>query len=179
MVANGVLYLADGSAHLTAYSVPTTKLSVKINFQPAGSAIPGGYLADTGAVFADRGNGFSYGWNADNAAQTRDRNAANSPDQRYDTLVHLQKPANPDARWELALPSGTYTVRMVSGDPSNIDSVYRLNAEAILALSGTPTSSTLWFDQTVSVAVTDGRLTISNATGSQNNKIDFIEVTQQ
>ena len=180
VVANGVLYISDGSAHLTAYSVPTTaKVAVKINFQPSGAPIPSGYLADTGAVFANRGNGWSYGWNVDNSAQTRDRNASNSADQRYDTLIHLQKPVNPNATWELAVPAGTYTVRTVSGDPSNIDSVYRLNAEATLALSGTPTSSTHWFDQTVSVSVTDGRLTISNASGSQNNKLDFIEVAQQ
>jgi outer membrane protein assembly factor BamB len=180
MVANGVLYVTDGSSHLTAYSAPTVaKFSVKINFQPAGAPVPSGYFADAGAVFADRGNGFSYGWDVDNSAQTRDRNATNSPDQRYDTLIHLQKPENPNARWDLAVPSGTYTVRTVSGDPGNIDSVYRLNAEATLALNGTPTASSLWFDQTITVAVTDGRLTISNASGSQNNKIDFIEVTQQ
>jgi hypothetical protein len=180
IVANGVLYLTDGSSHLTAYSVPTTtKVSVKINFEPAGSPVPSGYLADTGAVFGDRGNGFSYGWNVDNSAQTRDRNASNSPDQRYDTLIHLQKPENPNASWELALPSGTYSVRIVSGDPSNFDSVYKLNAETTLALSGTPSASTLWFDQTVTVPVTDGRLSITNASGSSNDKMDFIEVTQQ
>lgn len=180
IVANGVLYIEDGAAHLTAYALPTTtKFSAKINFQPAASPVPSGYLADTGAVFADRGNGYSYGWDVDNSAQTRDRNAANSPDQRYDTFVHMQKPENPTARWELAVPSGTYSVRLVSGDPGYFDSVYRLNAETTLALSGTPSASGLWIDSTASVAVSDGRLTISSASGSQNNKIDFIEVTQQ
>ena len=154
-------------------------MAVKINFQPAGAPIPSGYLADTGAVFADRGNGYSYGWNLDNSAQTRDRNATNSPDQRYDTFTHLQKPANPNASWELLAPNGTYTVRLVSGDPGFTDSIFKLNVESTLALSGTPTSSTLWFDNTVSVPVSDGRLTVSNASGAQNNKIDFIEVTQQ
>lgn len=37
---------------------------VKINFQPASAATPAGTLADVGAPFADRGNGFSYGWGA-------------------------------------------------------------------------------------------------------------------
>ena len=41
VVANGVLYLTDGSSHLTAYSAPaTTKFSAKINFQPAGHPFP-------------------------------------------------------------------------------------------------------------------------------------------
>jgi hypothetical protein len=180
IVANGVVYILDGAAHLSAYAPPvSTKMAVKINFQPAGAPIPSGYLADTGAVFADRGNGYSYGWNLDNSAQTRDRNATNSPDQRYDTFTHLQKPANPNASWELLAPNGTYTVRLVSGDPGFTDSVFKLNVESTLALSGTPTASTLWFDNTVSVPISDGRLTVSNASGAQNNKIDFIEVTQQ
>ena len=73
-------------------------------------------------------------------AQTRDRNAANSPDQRYDTLTHLQKPENPDAVWELAVPNGTYSVRIVSGDAPNFDSVFRTTAEGVLVVSGTPTT---------------------------------------
>src|SRR5688500_9623666 len=72
--------------------------SANVNFQPAGAAVPAGYVADVGLPFGSRGNGLSYGWNADNSAHTRDRNAGNSPDQRYDTLTHLQKPQNPNAR---------------------------------------------------------------------------------
>lgn len=152
--------------------------ATRINFQLAGAPIPSGYLADTGAVFGNRGNGYSYGWNANNATTARDRNAANSPDQRYDTLLHLQKPENPNAVWELAVPNGTYRVRIVAGDPSHTDSVYRTSAEGVLAISGTPTVSQKWFDNTVTVTVTDGRLTITNASGAQNNKIAFVEVTQ-
>ena len=92
--------------------------------------MPAGYLADSGLTFANRGNGQSYGWTVVNSAQTRDRNAANSPDQRYDTLTHLQKAGNPDAVWELAVPNGSYSVRIVSGDPQNFDSVFRTTAKA-------------------------------------------------
>ena len=103
------------------------RLSALINFQPAGAAVPGGYLPDVGAVFGLRGsNGERYGWDGDNAAQTRHRGSSLSLDQRYDTLVHLQKPANPDAVWEIVVPNGTYTVHLVAGDPAHIDSVYRL-----------------------------------------------------
>jgi hypothetical protein len=89
----------------------------------------------------------------------------------------MQKPENPNARWEMAVPNGTYRVRVVSGDASYTDSVYRINVEGALAINGTPTSSTRWFDNTVTVTVTDGRLTISNASGAANNKICFVEVT--
>ena len=103
-----------------------------INFQPAAAPVPAGYLADGGLVYGTRGNGQSYGWTIDNTAQTRDRNASNSLDQRYDTLTHLQKPANPDAIWEIAVVNGTYRVRIVAGDASNFDSVFRTTAEGVL-----------------------------------------------
>jgi len=153
--------------------------SVNVNFQPAASPVPTGYLADGGAVFGARGNGQSYGWNANNAATARDRNAASSPDQRYDTLQHMQKPENPNGRWELQVPNGSYRVRVVAGDPSHFDSVFRISAEGVLAVSGTPTSANRFVDATVTVNVTDGRLTIANAAGASNNKLCFIEVSAQ
>ena len=166
------------SASQPAEVVPTERLfpSSAVNFQPAGVPIPPGYVADTGTVFGSRG-GLSFGWNTDNTAQTRDRNAANSPDQRYDTLTHLQKPQNPNASWELAVPNGTYRVRAVSGDPSNFDGTFRLNAEGVTVVNGTPTSAQRWIEGTVTVSVTDGRLTVSNGSGAVNNKLNFVEVT--
>ena len=77
-----------------------------------------GLSCPTAASFtATRGNGQTYGWNADNTAQARDRNSARSPDQAYDTLTHMQRPANPNAVWEIALPNGTYSVRLVAATP--------------------------------------------------------------
>jgi glucose/arabinose dehydrogenase len=151
--------------------------TAKINFQPASAAVPASYLADTGSVYDLRSTGERYGWTADNTAQTRDRDAANSPDQRYDTLTHLQKPANPNAVWEILVPNGTYTVRVVAGDPAFTDSVYRLNVEGVATVSGTPTSSTHWFEGTSTVTVTDGRLTVTNGSGASNNKICFLEIS--
>ncbi|HYG74530.1 MAG TPA: tandem-95 repeat protein [Planctomycetota bacterium] len=155
---------------------PTHMIALKINFQQAASSTPPDYLADSGNTFGDRGNGYSYGWNAANGTTSRDRNAANAPDQRYDTLQHMQKPENPNARWEIALPNGTYTVRAVCGDPSFFDSVYRLNVEGTLTVSGTPTSTVKWFEGTRTVLVTDGALTISNGDGAANNKLCFVEI---
>jgi hypothetical protein len=88
----------------------------------------------------------------------------------------MQKPENPNARWELQVPNGSYRVRVVSGDPSYIDSVFRIQVEGVLALSGTPTSTTHWIEGTVTVNVTDGRLTITNGSGASNDKICFVEV---
>ncbi len=158
----------------TTAASPAT--SIKVNFQPASAAIPAGYVADTGLVFASRGAGLTYGWDADNSAQTRDRNAANSPDQRYDTLTHLQKAGRPDAVWEIAVPNGTYSVRVVSGDASNFDSVFRTTVEGVLVVNGTPTSASRWVEGTAMVTVNDGRLTVRNGSGASNNKICFVEL---
>ena len=143
-----------------------------INFQPAAAAVPAGYEADSGAIFADRGNGLSYGW--DQAVlQTRDRNSGNAVDQRYDTLNHLQKSGN--RIWELALPNGIYAVRLVAGDPSYTDQVNSFDLE------GTPLNDPDGqdhFDEfDVIVEVTDGRLTLQPAGTASNAKVCFIEVT--
>lgn len=150
---------------------------VKINFQPAGSPVPAGYLADTGAVFGARGSGQSYGWNLNNASTARDRNSPASADQRYDTLQHMQLAVNPNAFWEIQIPNGSYLVTLVSGDPSHIDSKYKIQAENALILSGTPTSTKRWFTASSVVTVVDGRLTLRNATGSVNNKICFVDIS--
>jgi PKD repeat protein len=174
--ASHAVVTPPAATELAARFTGTVAFTAKINFQPTGAATPAGYLADTGSVFGARGNGVSFGWNATNAEQTRERNASNAPDQRYDTLTHLQKPANPNASWELQLPNGTYRVRLVAGDPLHWDSVYQLALEGTLALSGTPSSTTRWFDTTTTVMVSDGRLTLTNGAGASNNKINFLEV---
>jgi N-acetylneuraminic acid mutarotase len=155
---------------------PTTGFSTNVNFQPASAPVPAGYVADTGAVFASRGNGLAYGWNLANAGNARDRNAANAADQRYDTLNHMQKSGGGTV-WEIAVPNGNYSVHVVAGDAFAYDSTYAINAEGVLVVSGKPTSAVRWLEGTQSVTVADGQLTISNAAGSANNKIAFIDIT--
>jgi glucose/arabinose dehydrogenase len=172
------------SASIAKAVIPSSRLypqmpSIRVNFQPAAAPVPAGYLSDVGLVFGNRGNGQTYGWNADNTGQTRDRNAGNSPDQRYDTLTHLQKPENPAAVWEIAVPNGTYVVRAASGDAAYFDSVFRLSVEGVLTVSGTPTTSSRWIEGTATVSVSDGRLTVRSASGATNNKICFIEISRQ
>jgi len=153
----------------------TPRFSALVNFQPAGVRTPVGYAADTGAVFGPRGGGRSYGWNVGNAANTRDRNAALSPDQRYDTLNHTQKPGGA-TRWEIAVPNGVYLVHVVCGDPVATDSTFRVMVEDILAVRGTPSGSRHWFEGTVLINVRDGRLTVSNGTDAVNNKLNYVDI---
>ena len=167
----------DQLQDLVLYIRRQRQFSAKINFQPASAAVPSGYLADTGLVYGDRGNGYTYGWNTE-TSQTRDRNSANSPDQRYDTLNSWYNGANDAANgiWEIAVPNGTYSVHVVAGDADYYDSVFKINVEGVLTVNGTPTSTTRWIEGTQTVTVNDGKLTVSRATGSYNNNICFIDI---
>ncbi len=147
-----------------------------INFQPvtATAALPNGYLIDSGAMFGYRGNGFYYGWNITNP-YFRDRNAVNSPDQRYDTFAWIFWNSSNFA-WDIAVPNGSYKVRVVSGDAINTFGTYATNVEGTLVISGTPTVGNYWLEGTATVNVTDGKLTLTNAPGAMNNKLNFVEI---
>ncbi|MDH7600166.1 MAG: discoidin domain-containing protein [Sedimentisphaerales bacterium] len=149
--------------------------SVKINFQTSGSPVPAGYLPDYGLVFADRGNGWSYGWTRDVSADARQRNSANAPDSRWDTLVHLQKGGN-IAIWEIALVDGLYDVYIVSGDPSYTDHTNVFDVEGVI-VQDLDTPSDNYDEFIVRVWVRDGRLSIAPAQGAFNSRICFVDIT--
>lgn len=167
--------------------------SVNVNFaagagNTAGNPVapvPLGYVQDIGEVFEDRGNGYSYGWDRNIVGDGRYRQAANSPDLRYDTFMHLIK-ATPPAVWEIALPDGPYQAHIVAGDPSNTDSVFQFDVEGALTATVTPggpgSFNVNWADFTVTCVVSDGRLTVRSGPNSQttanNNKIGFIDITR-
>lgn len=165
------------SGYSAVVSATTTALpTIRINFQPATAAVPAGYRSDTGASYGSRGGGYTYGWNTSNTRNTYDRNSSRSADQRYDTVSYMQ--ASRGARsWEIVVPNGTYQVLVVAGDASAYNSVYRINVEGVLTVSGTPSSANRWVSGTKTVTVSDGRLTISNGSGASNNKICFVDIT--
>jgi probable HAF family extracellular repeat protein len=164
--------LYNGATH--AYLL-TPAFAANVNFATSTAPTPTGYAADSGAAYGARGNGLTYGWNVSNTTETRQRNAATSPDERYDTLVQMQRPGSATS-WQIAVPNGTYLVHLVSGDPSYTDSVYRVNVQGTLTVSGTPSASKHWFEGSVVVTVTNGELVVSDGTGSSNDKVDYIDI---
>lgn len=74
------------------------------------------------------------------------------------------------------MPNGSYKVRVVSGDAINTFGTYATNVEGTLVISGTPTVGNYWLEGTVTVNVTDGKLTLTNAPGAMNNKLSFVEI---
>ncbi|MBA3710229.1 MAG: putative Ig domain-containing protein [Planctomycetes bacterium] len=161
----------SGSAQVTVGSAQG--FTTKINFQPATAPSVAGYLVDSGGVYGVR-NDLSYGWNA--AVDTRDRNV--NADQRFDTLALMQAAKNPTAQWELAVPNGIYQVHVVCGDPSYFDGSFALDVEGVRAVTGRATAAVPFVEGTVRIQVADGRLTLTNGSGSYNTKICSIEVLQ-
>lgn len=150
-------------------------LSFKFNFQPRNAMVPAGYRADDGEVFNSHGSGFAYGWNLTQSSQARDRDATNSPDQRFDTLIEM--PPGNATTWEADAAPGIYGVHITAGDPQSLAGVYRISAEGVLIVHGTPAPGRHWIGGDGIVEVTDGRLTIANAPGSFSNRICFVEIT--
>ena len=153
----------------------TNVFAVKVNFQTNAATLFPGNLPDSGLTFANRGNGYSYGWDVDNTANARARNSALSFDVRYDTFNSLQKPGG-GTTWEIAIPNGTYQVRIVSGDADNFDSNFQITAEGVLVVNGTPATAARWVEGFNLVTVNDGRLTVTSGAGAVNNKIAFVEI---
>jgi hypothetical protein len=179
---------AGGESALSNEASTTPLLAAHVHFTSDATEAPAGYLADTGLTYGPRAIGLTYGWNQDNTVNMRDRDSAASPDELHDGLGHMQKPNNPSAWWGLAVPNGTYSVHLLSGDPNYIDSVYEIAVGAtrsgstfsggVLAINGVPTATHHWFANTVTVTVTGGVLYVSKAPGASNNKINAIDITQ-
>ncbi|WP_400072158.1 malectin domain-containing carbohydrate-binding protein [Zobellia russellii] len=170
---------------------------VSINFSLPDDVPPSGYLVDSGLAYADRGNGYSYGWLATDGAtgldlseRVRNRGVA-GVDILQNTLVHMQyqnvKPEGQEGIWEMEIPNGNYMVAVGVGDP-NIDGqagtepFHTINIEGVNAINrysptGVEGASTRFSSGVANVTVTDGRLTI-DASGGFNTKINALEITQ-
>lgn len=172
--------------------------SVAVNFQPAGAPVPTGYTVDSGAAWTDaRGSGWVTQASLSGASHTpldltpntRDRNL--EVDQRLDTLIHMQYPpagssataVKTPGAWEYALANGSYQVTVGLGDPlvgSDAEN-YVLRVEGVTAVdhfipTGANGSSTRHVTATVTVNVSDGRLTI-DAIGGTNTKLDYVLIS--
>ena len=170
---------------------------VKINFSRAIDAPPAGYLKDSGEGFADRGNGFSYGWLTtdgqtplDLTSNTRNRELG-GVDILQNTLNHMQygdtgggNGVPTEGIWEIAVPNGVYDVSVGVGDP-NVDgtnTMYTINVEGTniinnFVASGAAGAATRFTSGSTTVSVVDGRLTI-DAFGGFNTKINSLEIVQ-
>ncbi len=169
------------SATSVVASGKTPVWGLNVNFANSGftTGVTGypiaGYLDDYGDMFMDRGNGIAYGWLEDNTANSRYRNSDLSPDWRYDTLNHLQKNGG-DMVWEIAVTNGAYSVHIVAGDATAVDSVFQFSVEDQITGTKTPATGAYWAEFNQNCTVNDGSLTIRSGPEAANNKICFIDI---
>jgi fibronectin type 3 domain-containing protein len=163
-----------------------------VHYTPStGTDSVSGYLNDSGFAFGKQGQGMVYGWNQRTTGTVFDRDSSKSPDELHDGVALMQVASNPNAWWGIAVPNGIYQVQLLAGDPKQFNTVYKINVSdgtvsggalttinPVLAINGTPTSTNLWFQNTVTVTVTHGDLYVSNAAGATRNRINAIDITQ-
>jgi len=152
-------------------------IDIKVNFMQSGGDIPPGYLPDYGLPFGLQGDcPFQYGWDRDIQGDARNRGSANAPDNRYDTIIHLQKGA--PAVWEIEVPNGNYNIFLVCGDPGYTDQLNNMDVEGVIATDPDGMAGAGFdFDEwELIVTVSDGRLTIQTAADAGNSKICFVDI---
>ena len=149
--------------------------AAQINFGPAAVASPAGYLVDSGQTFADRGNGFSYGWNGKRPAIVHQRHARrDGADIRFDTFALLEKQGR-GSSWQIALPNGAYSVEVAAGAPG-VGGRYSVIADGVTLIDGRAAGRNPWIDATRTVAVSDGLLTVTAGKHGSPTRLDFIRI---
>jgi hypothetical protein len=79
--------------------------------------------------------------------------------------------------WEIAVPSGPYTVLVAAGDPSSTNGLYRIAAEGVPLVDGSPASTNRWLEGLGTVIVTDGKLSLTSGAGAISNRLDYVEIS--
>ncbi len=170
------------SVYLISFSqVHAQESEIKINFQPADSQIPSGYIPDNGEEYGTK-NGQVYGWNKNyrNQMIEKDENA----NKALDTFCKLEN----DGEWEIELASGNYDVTVSVGEAvysSVYSSVYggslripiSLNVEDITYWNNTVLDENELIQETKTICVDDGKLTIRKEKEDENYiPINYISI---
>ncbi len=154
------------------------------NFQPAASAVPPGFIVDSGAAYSA---GAGFGWvnqatgvpTANN--NTRQRAVPPPPDdgipQEQLTFNHMHF-GGVTYTWLRDIPNGFYDVTISVGDVLFSNSTHLVNVEGVNVINFVPggTPGTRIATATARVQVTDGQLTV-DAVGGANTKIDYIIIS--
>ncbi len=139
--------------------------SININFQHAGFNTPDNYLADKGESFADRFNGFTYGW-----SENRDgKLSIKAPTPMLNSSIKMGS-----SQWEMMLENGNYFVSVVAGDAVESSQINNIDIEGIIINDKDPKDN---FDEfKTPVVVTDGKLTIKTGTDAVNMALCYITI---
>jgi N-acetylneuraminic acid mutarotase len=146
------------------------EFSAAVNFAPLDAPRAPGMLTDYGVTYGVRRGGLSYGWSSDVTANAVDRNVTRV--QRNDTFIRTG-----DATWEIAVPeAGNYTVYVVAGDPAHNGDRIALEVEGAVAVAGLTKPRKPFLEGAVTVAVSDGKLSIRGAGEFGQDLINYVSV---
>jgi hypothetical protein len=153
-------------------NVTTVNLDVcvlAVNFQPAATPTPAGFLADSGAAFdAIRG----YGWNTTPSVQQRNTN----PNILLDTYA-----SSANATWTCNLSNGNYFVSMSCGfaypNPSPL--IFQVGPEQVVvqgvtALASLPLAGDTYVMGGIPATVNNGQLTVAIGDGSHQTQLNYV-----
>jgi Bacterial Ig-like domain/Glucose / Sorbosone dehydrogenase len=161
----------------------------KISFGVADITPPTGYTVDSGQSYTDaRG----YGWvdftDSNPIDLTGNTRYSWTKAQGFITVLQMQQKATTGVitggRWQYAIANGTYDVTVTAGDARSNDGINlccndatnRLTVEGVLAVNDFHgTAAQPLTTQTVTVAVTDGKITV-DPVGGINTKIDRVVI---
>ena len=147
-----------------------------INFQPAAVATPAGYVADSGAVLADRGNGLTYGWNGPRPAAVTARKLKHPTADVLQSTFATMHFKGRGSQWTLDLPNGDYTVSLTAGDPT-ATGWERIDVNGLAFIDAKATRLNRFITNTQMITVTDGTLALTVPRGAVS-KIDCLTVLQ-
>ncbi|HEY0009244.1 MAG TPA: fibronectin type III domain-containing protein, partial [Tepidisphaeraceae bacterium] len=151
---------------------------IAINFGPFGSEAHGGYLTDSGEAYGTQQFGIDYGWNTAIAQSNAFERSASKP-QKLETGINTASGNG----WKIAIPNGTYRVKLVAGDANVTSGTYSYkvgdSTTQPMTLSGTAgAGDARWITATGEVTVTDGFLTISDNNGTRHG-LAYVEIVKK
>jgi hypothetical protein len=139
---------------------------VDIDFAPVSPGAAAGFELDSGAVYADRGNGFTYGWDTDQTGYMFAKPGSSAQENR----TVLKTLAGTTRTWELAVPNGMYFVSVAVGDETQNNAANRVTIEDNLFVPNVNLSATEYYTvENAIVYVYDGKLTLKVGGGTEGS----------
>ncbi len=157
----------------------------KINFQENLNPLAGYDILDEGDAYGTYSTSYgTYGWRTVNNGQPVDATANAfrfGAASNISTMVYMQRGdccatgVLEDIYWEFDLPNGTYDVTVGVGHPGNASGRHIVRAEGQVVIDFMPVAPTYNASNTISVNVTDGKLTLDPG-GGTNTKINYVHI---
>jgi hypothetical protein len=152
---------------------PRPIAGLQINFQPADSPAPDGWLADCGETYRLHPDGLAYGWTQTNTGAARRRGKSAEPTD--DTLLHFSN----DTAWELGTGNGVFELSVRIGDSQYECANQTILAEGKPLVEGLDLKAGQFHTAVARVTVTDGTLTLSSRNvphGPELTRINWLRI---